>query len=283
MMKYTKTIILLLWITGPVSLKALAGNICVKDSVWPVVVTRDIQYGEAVHYQKPLALLLDVYQSSVKSSLKRPVIIFVHGGGFSYGDKEQDLYVKMATAFAKRGYVSFSVNYRLKDPKKPYVSKVLDDAMADVMMALRWVKDHRKEYNIDTAKIIICGDSAGGAIAVNTSYDHALEHVFIACIDLWGGMCDPKDPEFLHVPPWDQPIYPSDIQPGTPPTCIIHGTSDTVVPYSTSEALSHKLAKAKIYHELHPLKGANHYPEKRADEFIPLMLSFANSVLSVDL
>jgi hypothetical protein len=69
---------------------------------------------------------------------------------------------------------------------------------------------------------------------------------------LWGG-----------IPPYGSDVHPVNACPitsQTPPTCLIHGTADTVVPYAISVNLSSNLTAAVVYNELHPLAGYNHYP-----------------------
>ena len=130
--------------------------------------------------------------------------------------------MKMATAFAKHGYLVFVINYRLKARETPCGPKVLERALSDVSDAVFWIKRNRKLFEADTARMIICGDSAGGALAVNMCFDHAR-----------GGMCNPQGSEYAHRPPWSQPVYGKQLLKEIPPVCIIHGTSDQIVPYST--------------------------------------------------
>ena len=77
--------------------------------------TADIQYGTAPNLQgTPVALKLDFYQPTGDTNTRRPVIIWVHGGGFSAGDKSDG--ADWASAFARRGYVAVSLGYRLLAP-----------------------------------------------------------------------------------------------------------------------------------------------------------------------
>jgi acetyl esterase/lipase len=216
--------------------------------------------------------LLDVYRPAATAATARPAILLVHGGGFGAGDKRQPLYEKMAGEFARAGYVAFSTNYRL-NPEKKLTVAACENAFADVLAAWRWIKERHRDYGLDPDRMIIAGDSAGGAIAVKVGYDQAAGKVG-GCINLWGGMA-PINPVRAHVPPWDQPITAYPLPAEVPPTCIIHGTEDRVVPLQTSEELANELARAGVPHELHLLRDAPHYPEARAGEFIPIMLRFA--------
>src|SRR5688572_20689184 len=79
-----------------------------------VTVTRDIQYGSAVNQSGATqALRLDLYRPTGDTLTRRPAIVFVHGGGFTGGDKASGVAPDMANHFARLGYVTVSINYRL--------------------------------------------------------------------------------------------------------------------------------------------------------------------------
>ncbi|HZK63618.1 MAG TPA: alpha/beta hydrolase [Puia sp.] len=233
-------------------------------------VMHDLEYKEQAAGSAPV-LKLDVYRSSQNPPKMRPAILFVHGGGFWEGDKSSSLYVKMATAFALNGYVSVSVNYTLKKETEPYSRSILERDISDVLAALHWVRENSTRLRIDISKLIICGDSAGGGIVINLSYDPVNNKYFAGCIDLWGGLPGDRG--------WNAPVFPGHLTRETPATCILHGTTDRIVPFQTSQALGLKLKTAGIPYELHPLKDANHYPVQLADQFIPVLIAFANKVL----
>src|SRR4051794_16962752 len=74
----------------------------------------DIVYGVAPDGNgQPEKLKLDLYQPKGDTISKRPVVIWVHGGGFSSGDKSDDKIVDLSERFARKGYVTASINYRL--------------------------------------------------------------------------------------------------------------------------------------------------------------------------
>ena len=241
-----------------------------------VNVKSDIKYGEAVNDKDILQpLLMDMYYTGELSGKKRPAIIFVHGGGFRTGDKQQAMYIKMCRAFAEAGYISFSVNYRVSTHGK-ITLPVLNNTLNDVLLAFRWILEHSDEYGVDPAKMLIAGDSAGGGIVVNMAYSNEGRELIAGCIDLWGGL------PFSHSEPdvdrYGQPVNYNPIPSGVPPTCIFHSKGDDIIPVATSINLANELKEKGIVHEIHLLNSADHYPENMADQFIPVMIAFANKI-----
>ena len=245
-----------------------------------VKVESDIQFGVAVNDRNiEQALLMDMYYSEgSNSNYKKPVVVLVHGGGFTGGDKKQSLYIKMAERFAKAGYVSFSVNYRLHSQGKIDIT-VLDNAVSDLFSAIRWILMHSEEYGIDPDKIIIAGDSAGGAIVINAAYSDSGKNLIKGCINLWGGLCFNRLNEYANQ--WGEPVNYYPIAPDIPPTCIVHGDKDQIVPFRTSENLADELKRLGVYYEFHVFQGAPHYPERMAYKFIPIMIKFSNKILKL--
>jgi len=243
-----------------------------------VHVKNNIRYGEAVNDKNILQpLLMDMYFMGGRPKKKSPVAVFVHGGGFRAGDKQQAMYIKICREFAKAGYVTFSINYRLNTQGK-VTFPTLDNAVSDVLTAFRWIQAHSNKYGIDPAKMIIVGDSAGGGIVVNTAYSDEGREMIAACIDLWGGL--PFSQSAPDVDRYGQPVNYLPIKTGAPPTCIFHSNGDTVIPVSTSLTLANELKAKGVDHEIHIIDSANHYPEYMADQFIPIMITFANRIVN---
>src|SRR5256884_8989955 len=96
---------------------------------------------------------LDVYQPAKKGQ-NRPAVVVVHGGGWTQGDKA--LFAQQSNQLAQRGFVAFSINYRLA-PAHPYPA-----AVDDVEAAVAWVRTHAKEYGVDPKRVGALGGSAGG-------------------------------------------------------------------------------------------------------------------------
>ena len=196
-------------------------------------------------------LTLDIYQPAGDPERRRPAILWIHGGGFRPGnDKRQKYIVTMATEFARRGFVSVAPDYRVRAEVGQDRLPALRDALEDCRAALAWLRAHADEYRVDASRIAVGGGSAGGMIAVNLA---AIEGrpsggsggVF-ALIDLWGSPA-----ASLKVAP---------IGPRFPPTVLIHGTADELVPFAQSEALASELAESGVTRELRALPGAPHTP-----------------------
>jgi len=114
-----------------------------------VTVKNDVTYRTVDSEQ----LGLDVYQPAKKGK-NRPAVVVVHGGGWTQGDKA--LFARQGNQLAERGFVAFSINYRLA-PAHTYPA-----AVEDVEAAVEWVRKHAKAYGVDAKRIGALGGSAGG-------------------------------------------------------------------------------------------------------------------------
>jgi arylformamidase len=128
----------------------------------PVELLRDLPYGE-----HPVLQSLDVYRP-VNASGALPVLLFVHGGGWSGGDKRQD--PAKGAFFARSGVVYVSINYRLSPA-------VRHPAHADdVARAVGWVRQNIARYGGDPSSMFLMGHSAGAhLVALVTSTPHHLQ------------------------------------------------------------------------------------------------------------
>lgn len=115
-----------------------------------------------VTYSKPggQPLAMDVYHPpSGKGPF--PAIVYVHGGGFTKGGKQR--LTTLAPYFAQHGYVGFAINYRLA-PEYSF-----PDAVHDIWAAVRFIRAHAAEYQVNPRLIAIFGSSAGGTIALQAA------------------------------------------------------------------------------------------------------------------
>lgn len=101
---------------------------------------------------------LDIYRRRDVDLQRAPVLIQVHGGGWSIGDKSQQGLILM-NRMAARGWVCVAMNYRLA-PKHPFPAQI-----EDVKRAIAWTREHIASYGGDPSYLVITGGSAGGHLA----------------------------------------------------------------------------------------------------------------------
>ncbi len=129
-----------------------------------VRVTRNVPYyGSGKHAHK-----LDVFQPTDATIERlRPVVMYVHGGGFEVCSK--DTHWMMAQAYAHAGYVVFNINYRLA-PKHSFPKP-----LQDVCAAYLWVLDNAARFGGDAARIVVAGESAGANLVSSLALINAIE------------------------------------------------------------------------------------------------------------
>jgi acetyl esterase/lipase len=116
----------------------------------------DIVYSTPSSGGKSVELKLDVL--APKTAGKKPLVVYVSGGGFVMSTKEAAL--DQRTYVAEAGYVVASIQYRTTANGATY-----NDGVADVKSAIRYLRAHADQYGIDPAKVAVWGESAGGYLA----------------------------------------------------------------------------------------------------------------------
>jgi len=98
-----------------------------RDAVFSSVdKTSDLTYGKAARISGSIQTLkLDLYQPTGDPIAERPAIVWVHGGGFKNGNKSSKEIVEQANVFAKMGYVTVSIDYRLTTGCAPYTDQCI--------------------------------------------------------------------------------------------------------------------------------------------------------------
>ncbi|MGB0101600.1 MAG: alpha/beta hydrolase [Nocardioides sp.] len=135
-----------------------------------VVVEKDIPYAPE-HGRRGL---LDVYRPAEGAPEGAPVLLQVHGGGWTIGNKDQQG-IPLMQHLAAKGWVCVSINYRLA-PRDPFPAQIVD-----VKRAIAWIREHIGEYGGDAEYLAITGGSAGGhltALAAVTPNDPAYQPGF---------------------------------------------------------------------------------------------------------
>jgi acetyl esterase/lipase len=180
---------------------------------------------------------------------RRAVLLFIHGGGFRSGDKEQ--MAGYARLYAQGGFVSATIDYRLA-PQHPFPA-----ALHDVRDAVAWLQGHAATYGYDGAKIVAIGYSAGGNLALMAAFDPALRLAAVASAagptDLRALAAATTLPQLrTDIAAYLGPAAPEAASPlflaraGVPPTLLLHGDRDTFVPIAQSLVLAQKLQELKV-------------------------------------
>jgi acetyl esterase/lipase len=102
---------------------------------------------------------LDVYEPTQEASAPRPVVLFIHGGSWNSGGKDDFIYKAIGRRLAKQGFVGVVVSYRLSP--QALVPQQADDCAR----ALAWTVANIKDYGGDPSRIVLMGHSAGGGLA----------------------------------------------------------------------------------------------------------------------
>lgn len=184
-----------------------------------------------------VSLSLDVYQTDNSDNKLRPVLVWVHGGGFSGGKRDNGMEVKLMETFAKQGYVGVSITYRLLrkgqatgfscDCPRSDKINVFRESALDTWDALHFIHANRAQFQIDPQKIIVGGSSAGAEAILNAVYlrDWLFEGPSkydaiqpAAVFSLAGAVVDAR---YIGV---------HNAVPGV----FFHGTKDNLVPYATA-------------------------------------------------
>jgi acetyl esterase/lipase len=132
-------------------------------------------YGNSIDYLgNTQNLLYDLYSPKADTAQKRPLIIYIHGGGFTSGSRTYPSVKLLCQNMAKKGYAVANIDYRLDPSFQLYNSnsnrRAMTDAMHDAKQAIRYFKANANTFKLDTNKIYIGGESAGAITAMMASF-----------------------------------------------------------------------------------------------------------------
>jgi len=223
-------------------------RIFVDSLLQGVEIKKDIRYNTS---DRPL--LLDIYYPQKTTGKRLPCVIWIHGGALidTTIQKDYDLVRWGIARTVSKGYISASIDYRL------ITESPLPTAIQDCETAIRFLKSHAEKYRIDTNRIAVIGESAGGylagfcSFACNTNdfstqeWDQVSNR--IACGVLWY-------PAINHTP-YSMLDY---ISPDGIPVISIHGDQDGLVPIDQSYQIEKKCKEKRIDFQLHTIKDAQH-------------------------
>lgn len=146
-----------------------------KDLVFSAIsIDKNLSYAPAGPQIDKKSHFFDLYRPKGDSLTSRPLIIWMHGGGFIFGSKEAKGITIWCKSFAQRGYVCAAINYRLAKKSSIFhlgkLQKNCYYAVQDTKSAVDYFRRHHAEYHIDPDKIILAGNSAGGFMALQAAY-----------------------------------------------------------------------------------------------------------------
>lgn len=288
-------ILLLVAFTTSAHAQLLCGNGRYENKIFTnIAVERNIAYGQNVDYQgNNTTLAMDVYYPAGDLATVRPLIIFAHGGSFIGGSRTLPDVTKLCEEFAKRGYVTVTMSYRLgvnifsSQPLQEQFGAAVWRGMQDGRAAVRYFKKDFStinKYRIDTNNIYIGGVSAGGVLGLSVGYINKASEIpsAVDTVLLGGIEGNSGNPGYSSrvtglislcgaVPV--KVDYMNDN--ANLPVFAVHGTNDNTVPYKTDyfRFLGNPIdilcggfsvdSNARVigaHSFLHTYKGADHVP-----------------------
>jgi acetyl esterase/lipase len=234
-----------------------------------VIEERDVEYGRV----GDRSLQLDVYRPAQSQALA-PALIFIHGGAWRTGKRSD--YRVYTTHFAAEGYVAVTASYRL------FREATFPAALQDVKCAVRWVRANAARLQVDPERIAVVGGSAGGHLALLTGYtpgrwedsggQTGQSSRVAAVVDIYG----PADlttayaretgvvKDFLgctfeeDAQRWRDASPLLHVSSNCPPTLVLQGTLDELVPVEQSDRLVERLRAVGVPCEYERLEGWPH-------------------------
>jgi acetyl esterase/lipase len=241
-----------------------------------VVALPDLTYATIPGYRP---LKLDIY--SKQGAKDRPLLVYVHGGGWAMGNSRglaafADFPAVLAD-LAARGYAVAAVNYRLKS------EATFPAQSQDVDAAIRWLRANAAAYGIDPTRVGVFGDSAGGHLAAMAAVDcdRSAPVEKGDCVQAavpWYGIYDFTVTDKPRPPEDFKPIYDflgcedaadcveeikavgpiNYVDAKTPPFLLLHGELDAAVPVIQAQVMLDKLKSVGASVRMVVYPGVNH-------------------------
>lgn len=232
-------------------------------------ISSNIQYGKSTTYAgDTVNLKLDMYKPVKGEFGKRPLVVFLHGGGFHDGEKDDEKIVSICSSFAVMGYTAVSIEYRTGIPRKTkkYFCAALLRAVKDTREAIHFLKCKSRTYGIDTNNIYLGGLSAGAVVALHAGFwdtPEIFSYIGMHRVELPGfDITELRKMPKIHgiINCWGAILNPKWIENNNIPILNIHGTRDRLAPYKKGRPM-HIFWLPKIYGSYyihHHALGANH-------------------------
>jgi len=285
-----------LWSAAVFALVALLLLVAAPRDSAALTIERDVVYGTA----QGTPLLLDLAMPKTGNG-PFPVVVFLHGGGWSEGNRQEMNH--FIEGVAGLGYVGVTVAYRLV-PAARFPAQ-LEDCKA----AVRWLRANAAKYRINPKRIGVVGFSAGGHLASMlgvTGKNDGLEGAGgnpdqssrVQAVVSFFGLTDfstrdwPRDLEngviepFLggsfanHADEYRRASPITYVTSDAPPFLFFHGSEDKLVPVDQSKRLGEKLRNAGVFAEVNVLEGEGHgFTDAANQKAMRRMLDFLDAHL----
>ncbi|MFA6863450.1 MAG: alpha/beta hydrolase [Dysgonamonadaceae bacterium] len=238
------------------------------------------------------SLQIDLYKPK-NAGEPLPLLLFIHGGGWKSGKRSD--YMVYLISFAEKGYMTGTVSYRLKR------DSIYPASVEDVSDAVEWVFKNGENFGYDPHRVALIGGSAGAHLSMLAAYGWrdsrsqmdsiANNNQIKAVVDIYGpvdltddyAQTQPLVTGFTGHSYREKPELYKEASPITylsksaPPTLILHGTSDKLVPIHQSDTLKSRLDELEVpceYYKLpfwpHAMDIAtrvNDFSQKKMEEF----------------
>lgn len=223
-------------------------------------------------------LKLDVYKP-LNTTDETPVILFIHGGFWSNGDRKSiDKYMPIMEQFSDAGYSIVSIDYRLASQGNPAFPSNVEDCKD----AIKWIRKNAEIYKFDSDKIGVLGLSSGGHLALLSALaeendfigDDSLKEIspevcfavsfagpteftieaslLPSVVNYIGGTWLEKSDSYIKASPINY------VNENSVPVLFVHGTLDETVPISQSQKMYQKGIELGLDYQLIEVKEGKH-------------------------
>ncbi len=218
----------------------------------------NIHEGESTTEVRPL--LMDIFTPKTDTVSKRPAIVFVHGGAFLLGSRHNEDMIALCDSFAKMGYVTASIQYRLGvgaevtrtlgqitnvNVSEDNFGRSVYRGIQDGRAAVRFLTENAVTYNIDPNLIYMVGSSAGGFVTIHNIYMDKSSEIPTAAtltpnlggLDEIGNIGTESRVKGI-VALWGAIQSTTIIENDDTPSLLIHGIIDDTVPFKAGIPLN---------------------------------------------
>lgn len=260
--------------------------ISLKNDIWTtkeldiVTASNSMNYSDVVYKNtNGTSLTLDIYGPIKKVYKSSPVLLYVHGGSFAYGDKSiPNSLSPILDTFREQGYTIISTSYELMKDKENFNKQI-----SDVKDTIRWIYKNNSVYNLDTDEIGVIGVSSGAHLSLMASYSDEGDFIddtqlskYPSNVKYLIDFAGPTDLDLLNTRGLNydlSKIFSSITNKETilkqynpinyvnsaiPNTLIIHSNLDAMVPYESSKKLYDKCIEVNANVDLITLNSSAH-------------------------